>query len=687
MEEKDYSEEILDWKWNQIRLREKYGSTPAGFPDASSRDKILKEWYKEKAILDDYKNYRLESEFPFNEEVFVGREETVKKICEQLAMQKGPVFLYGIGGIGKSALARFYAGKYRDKYDRVVLLTYNTSIQNMICDDYNLHISNFQYSKERYENKRKYFQEKCRILSDIASKERLLFIVDDYNTSFDKDMELLIEIPGDFIFTTRMNPKLWGNYEGIHVRELQREDEWQKFIEAYRTHYFEQDELKKIYEYRQKVQGHTLKMMMEIRHPGFSDQDSEDFSQDLFYHFPLKKEEKQAICYFSIMPVQGIPKKLFLKISGITEGTVERLLDYLYIKSVWNDQWKDEMLCMHPLIAEAAREVFVPSPVNCSKLLIGFKEYIWDAWDKPYLENQRLGPYVFAMIKAFPKPAPWLATAFGKMVIMLWMQGYYTEAEEYSLKLFEAVESYYGDNHQNTGRMALWTAAVYHNSMKFKAAKLWYYRALDILQRSKPADFIYLYLLSQAYGEIAWILRHENKLEEALEMSELSIQYLEQYLERYGDYPAEIDTDKKVMYAYTLLSKGKALFLLERLDEAEVILNDAVHLLEINGVRGFRTNEFYCFLVEIFRCRKKFEQAERLAVQTVETAVKYRGETFKDTLSCKLQLADIYVELDKKEEAVKLYEEVAGVIQQEYPMQVGWLADIVCKIEQYRPNC
>ena len=43
----------------------------------------------------------------------------------------------------------------------------------------------------------------------------------------------------------------------------------------------------------------------------------------------------------------------------------------------------------------------------------------------------------FAVLKAFPRPAAWMARQLDELVTLLWIQGYYAEAKAYSKKISE----------------------------------------------------------------------------------------------------------------------------------------------------------------------------------------------------------------------------------------------------------
>ncbi len=139
----------------------------------------------------------------------------------------------------------------------------------------------------------------------------------------------------------------------------------------------------------------------------------EEFQKDLFKRLHLKAEEKKAMTYLSIMPVQGVPKKIFLTISGISEQTIDHLERCIMAQQVYSGNWQDDMIFLHPIIGEGAREIFNPTTDNCCHLIRGFADYLYGedgaynkTWNNSYRDNQKMEPYVSAFVKAFPKPAP-----------------------------------------------------------------------------------------------------------------------------------------------------------------------------------------------------------------------------------------------------------------------------------------
>jgi len=98
--------------------------------------------------LSDVETTYLIDTFTYNSACFVGRNLELLRIHEIL-QENQVVFLSGIGGIGKTELAKKYVHMYREAYDTVAFVFFEGSIEHSICQD--LVINNFSMDEE--ENK------------------------------------------------------------------------------------------------------------------------------------------------------------------------------------------------------------------------------------------------------------------------------------------------------------------------------------------------------------------------------------------------------------------------------------------------------------------------------------------------------------------------------------------------------
>ncbi len=683
---KTYDEEVLEWRWRQLRLQRKYSNTPAGFESREKEREACEAWREDVQRFREGQIHRILSRYQPSGEIFVGRRDYLDEIRAALEKKAGPVVLYGIGGIGKSALARAYVREHMADYSHILFLSFSSTMQGMLTDDFAVQISNLQYSTDEYGSQRKYFQVKCAILHKIAEKERILLVIDDCNIREDKNMRTVFSLPCDLIVTTRRNPALWGDYQGIEVRELKSREEWLEFTEAYRTRELLPEEIKSIERYRTLVQGHTLMMQQRIHDPEMKFKGFEDFKRGIFRRFPLKKEEKQAMTYLSIMPVQGIPKAMFKAVTGIRDETIEQLNIDMFVQTAWDENWKDHMLILHPIIAESARIVFRPSCLNCGRLLTGLHSYLRgeltdgrDTWGRTHIENQGLEPYVFAMIRAFPKPAPWLCEAFDELITFLWLNEYFEEAKGCAQTLYCAVSEYYGEPHPTTAWIALRVAAVYHNSLDFREARGWYQRGFDMMRRCPDSFALRHFYLGEAYRKESRLYRYDRDYKTALQMACQAVENAELAIER-ARMQEESTLRFERLRAFCLLEKGKVLFSSGKTDEAEAVYHEIQEKMPDFLKNGFYPNEFQCFYIDILMAKKDYAKAEPLAEECLERAVRFRGESFKDTLSCRELLADVYSKLGKQDMAIKEYNITIGWLLKKYPRQKEWTKRICDKI-------
>lgn len=204
-------DEFLVWKERMFDLCKKYKETPPGFRSAEEESQALEALRLEREDYEARHSCRLEGGYQAAQEQFAGRTNYLKEIHRRFAEEGGPVILYGIGGIGKTALAREYIRRYREDYDTVQFLYYQGSFQSLICDDVQLPISNLKYSPDKYGNKSRYFGEKLNVLAQLARETRLLLVIDDCNVEFDSKMEQIFSLPCHILVTTRVNPKIWAN--------------------------------------------------------------------------------------------------------------------------------------------------------------------------------------------------------------------------------------------------------------------------------------------------------------------------------------------------------------------------------------------------------------------------------------------------------------------------------------------
>lgn len=135
---------------------------------------------------------------------FVGREKELAELDNRLKEEK-IIFLYGIGGIGKSEIAKQYAILNARKYQNILYWTFNEDFESTICQDDSVSISNI--SRVEDESDHSYCWRKLRAIKGCLQNNNLI-IIDNLNCRLEdvqsqEVWEFLLTFPCEIIVTTR----------------------------------------------------------------------------------------------------------------------------------------------------------------------------------------------------------------------------------------------------------------------------------------------------------------------------------------------------------------------------------------------------------------------------------------------------------------------------------------------------
>ena len=112
------------------------------------------------------------------------------------------VILEGIGGIGKSELAKKYVLDNKERYNIIQFINFKDSLLSTIADS--LEVYNFDYSKyEKEYSKEKIFKEKMSILKKTSKNRKILIVIDNFNVAADDNFHRFVSNEYKVIFTSR----------------------------------------------------------------------------------------------------------------------------------------------------------------------------------------------------------------------------------------------------------------------------------------------------------------------------------------------------------------------------------------------------------------------------------------------------------------------------------------------------
>ncbi len=133
----------------------------------------------------------LKTALPIGNNYFCGRDREIAEIHDILQNETSFLILHGIGGIGKSELAKHYALAYSENYHAVIFVRFQKNMMQTIISDINFPVVNCRRSEE--EEDLEYFQRKLEVLQAVCTPEHLI-ILDNFDMEECEDMDYLTRL-------------------------------------------------------------------------------------------------------------------------------------------------------------------------------------------------------------------------------------------------------------------------------------------------------------------------------------------------------------------------------------------------------------------------------------------------------------------------------------------------------------
>ena len=195
--------------------------------------------------------------FAYNTANFVGRENELRQIETIFSSGQQVLFLSGMGGIGKTELAKRYAYLYGEEYRTIVFVPYQESIVQTVCgEDIHIHNVHREQSEEGLETEEDYFERKLKILKEQTTKDNLI-ILDNFDVEEDEDLERFLECPCRFLITTREDFRDY-DFCQIDVQQMEDINDVEALFAVYNPRSYEEEERGQIREILKLVEYHTM---------------------------------------------------------------------------------------------------------------------------------------------------------------------------------------------------------------------------------------------------------------------------------------------------------------------------------------------------------------------------------------------------------------------------------------------
>ncbi len=352
--------------------------------------------------------------FSYNSACFLGREEELREMGEIFDSGQQILFLSGMGGIGKTELAKRYAFENAGKYRKSVFVPFAESLLETFCrDDLRIH----GVEREEGENSESYFERKLSVLKTVVSPDDLI-ILDNFDVDHDDHLERILECPCKFLVTSREDFRDYA-YQQIDVESLGDIEELLQLFRVYHPRDYNQKEQEQIEAIIELVDRHTmtvelvakyirttgehpgtlLKKLMknegitstaeiDVRHRKDRRLRAESINSHLLALFDLSgftDGQKELIRSLSLLGYVRISKKRFCEYVPITDH--EQELETL-IRRGWVEY--DEIshkISLHQIILDLVYNYMQPWAENCPHIVESMTEYLRQTMSN-YAERQ-----------------------------------------------------------------------------------------------------------------------------------------------------------------------------------------------------------------------------------------------------------------------------------------------------------
>ncbi|WP_251387741.1 hypothetical protein [Mediterraneibacter agrestimuris] len=453
-----------------------------------------------KLILSDY---LLDTRLPSVTRNFIGRENELKEI-DTLLQHERCIFLEGIGGIGKSELAKYYANHYKKQYSNVIYLRYNESLRRTILEMDFLDDTVEMTEEARFRNHYRFFK---------YLDSRTLVILDNFD-SVPEDEEMFhtfLSMHFQILATTRSHIADAVCYK---VNEIENIEDLKQLFFAYAPSAKQQPEITA--DIIEEVYRHTLTVELAAKTLTASGMEASDFlqalrteglslsnpnkviltkdnvshKQRLYQHIQtlfqiqgLSPDALDTLRNMVLMPSKGISKVLFHTWQGKLDwNTTNDLVEYGWIQ----EDTVHNQISLHPYLHELLKTETVPAITSCANLLKGvFENCIVYGMDVPYY-NALLNTIesIYHNIKLDNAES---AAMFMDTTLAYLAKYGRIDAVAMVLNLMKNMPDY-GENKRHTAVFDCYMGYVEYMNGRYQKAKQHYLHGLELLEPFHPVN-------------------------------------------------------------------------------------------------------------------------------------------------------------------------------------------------------
>lgn len=474
----------------------------------------------EKIQKTDGQQMRLIYNVPPALESFTDRDDKIREIGEKLD-EFSWAMVSGMGGIGKTELAKEYIHRNQVKYKNVCFLSYDGSLLSTIAS---MDIHGYNGG---HENQADAYKAKMLILRRYG-KDTLL-VIDNFNYTKDSSEEYVNAVfdknfgdvcKGGFhiIFTSRVT-----NDSCIELSQLDGKHQIELFSKYYPKQMSE-DDRQAINGILRIIDGHTMTLVLVAKtlsngrvHPSdlleklsvnlktdipekvILKKDDEIRNALMYTHLEalfdisrLSESEKYILMNMTLTPIVGLRSETFREWAGLKDFNDFNEL----VSTGWITLDKEpDIASLHPVISGVLANTLKPNSLNCARYLASLNEYLLEldsGSDSPIL-NQAVGLCTSVLERIQDKTLPMgrVLSGLGKIYRLT---GAFKKSLECVSRMLSIYEAEYQQNIDQNELAEMYRQAglSYSESNKTEEKIKCYVKAKELFETATKPDYLNL---------------------------------------------------------------------------------------------------------------------------------------------------------------------------------------------------
>lgn len=371
-------------------------------------------------------SYRIVGSSVYPDRHFVGREAELKAMKEHLSGATNKLFLVGMGGIGKSEIARMYAKRHAQDYDMVLWLSFEESLRHTVLSDSAVPVQGLSRADFPEDSDEEYWQRKLRILKETADG-RVLLVVDNFDVADDPDLEALTDGAYAVIFTTRCHQES-SRLPEVEVRPFTDRGELMEIFRAEYPRNLEEAGQACVEKILDQLDGHPLSIrlvastmqsrrispekmsvLLEEGASAMAEQNAKAADlifgrlRQVFQLSSLREEERYLLKNLSLVSLRGISVETLFDWCGAD--------DFDFIDDLIRQSWilhnpATDEVHLHPLVSDLMAEELERDPLCCEKFLNSLMMACQEVYNTTYDYKQWLFDLAYSAYQRLPKDHP-----------------------------------------------------------------------------------------------------------------------------------------------------------------------------------------------------------------------------------------------------------------------------------------